>query len=106
LAPSCTKSTSEPLCPTLSRSSDEAVEASELDDTENFLLGGAGGLRRTPLTGVADREPAVVVREVAEKLDAAELGRSVCVPLGEGWPRVRDSDTSLRDDWRTGSREV
>lgn len=82
---------------------------------ENFLVGGAGGLRRVALPrGVLDREPGmavpvpvlVPVREDADKFDAADPGRSVgSIELG-GWFSVNDCETSFSDDWRTGSRDV
>jgi hypothetical protein len=75
-----------------------------------FLLGGAGGLRLTPLTGVWDLDPALGVLEDVDWNEAAEPGRSiprVCpCPFSSCPFKVRDSETSLRDDWRTGSRDV
>jgi hypothetical protein len=99
LPPSCSNSDSPPYEPDRLRSSDEAADPIDMDEVLYFLLGGAGGFRRIPLTGVEDLEPAFVVLEAVDWNEAAEPGLL-------GASSVRDSDTSLRDDCRTGSREV
>lgn len=100
LLPSSTKSSSIPLPVRWLVRSSEELEAKDEEPNENFLVGGAGGLRRLELRGVCDLEPGAA----ADKLDAAEPGRSGSDPID--WPRVRDCETSFREDWRTGSREV
>ena len=60
------------------------------EDIENFLVGGAGGLRRVPPRGVDDLEEGfgletmVVVRDEADKLDAADSGLSIVADVGVG----------------------
>lgn len=91
-----------------SKSSDELEVREVPDETENFLLGGAGGLRLVALLlpkGVLDLEPGMGVRDDIDRLDAADPGLSV----GSGgacWLSVSDSETSFSEDWRTGSRDV
>jgi hypothetical protein len=97
LPPSCSNSDSPPHDPERFRSSEEAVEVIELLELY-FLLGGAGGFRRIPLTGVWDLEPALGVFEF-DWNEAAEPGLFSA-------SSVRDSETSFSDDCRTGSRDV
>lgn len=78
-APSLTRSTSDPFR-WLVRSSDE-LEARDEEPNENFLVGGAGGLRLLELMGVCDREPGTGVRDEPERLDAADPGRSGSEPF-------------------------
>lgn len=59
------------------------------------MFGGAGGFL---LDGVPVPVPVPALDEV-EMFELTELGRVGC-------PAERDSETSFRDDWRTGSREV
>lgn len=52
------------------------------------MVGGAGGLRRVPPRGVDDLEEGfgfeTVVRDEADRLDAADSGLSIVVEVGVG----------------------